>query len=536
MEDAGENTTAIIESGHQFFASKNSIWNKTQTIVMLSHPYRLDHLVVLNVLKTMWKNINGSSVEITWPTPRDSFEIEAVKEIGAMLWVDLEKQVIPIIKLTRYNYSTSPNALTKVLGLDSEMNPAGIYLEINASENMQNNTGDIVEEACILLYYTASDLDKTGDGDANDVGDIDEKSLKFYFFDESTGKWIKITDDLDWVFETGIDTTNVELYGKKYEGYIWAKVSHFSIYGLAGNPIIFKNKKDTSPPGVVNSIEADASASEIFGFVNTPINFDGSLSKSNREILSYLWDFGDGDTAEGEKTIHIYSEIGIYNVELTVANDFGNMDKDSIIVTITIANNPPTKPTVNGPTEGATGIEYSFTAISEDEDINDMIRYGWDWDNDNVVDEWTEFHSSGETSITNHTFTKEGLYRIRAQCEDNASTVSEWSEQLIIFIDIEYLQQEDGTYLIDYEKDGSWDSIYDPDNDEIVDYEENMSYIYLFFIFIIMLVIMSYLILKRKKSETQESKKKIVEKDKNQNKKQIKKGEKTDGKRKTGNN
>ena len=79
-------------------------------------------------------------------------------------------------------------------------------------------------------------LDRTpgGDGDCTDPEDIDESTLCLYRWDEAEGKWLKVTTDLEWVKETGVNADNVELYGKTYEGYVWAKVDHFSLYALAG--------------------------------------------------------------------------------------------------------------------------------------------------------------------------------------------------------------------------------------------------------------------------------------------------------------
>jgi hypothetical protein len=56
-------------------------------------------------------------------------------------------------------------------------------------------------------------------------------------FDEATGRWTKLSEELVWVNGTGVDTTNEELYGKSYEGHVWAIVSHFSLFALAGEPI-----------------------------------------------------------------------------------------------------------------------------------------------------------------------------------------------------------------------------------------------------------------------------------------------------------
>lgn len=55
--------------------------------------------------------------------------------------------------------------------------------------------------------------------------------------------------------------------------------------------------------------------------MHVTFNIDGSVT-SNGEILSYEWDFGDGETGLGEKVAHFY-EPGIYDVKLTITDSFG---------------------------------------------------------------------------------------------------------------------------------------------------------------------------------------------------------------------
>ena len=70
--------------------------------------------------------------------------------------------------------------------------------------------------------------------DADDANDFNESTLCVYYFDESSSDWIKLRRDLDWVYELGVNTTNVEMYGVEYEGYVWVNVSHLSLFGLGG--------------------------------------------------------------------------------------------------------------------------------------------------------------------------------------------------------------------------------------------------------------------------------------------------------------
>ena len=55
-----------------------------------------------------------------------------------------------------------------------------------------------------------------------------------------------------------------------------------------------------------------------------PVEFDASESSDpDGEIVELLWDFGDGNTAEGAVVVHVYTEPGEYTVTLTVRDNRG---------------------------------------------------------------------------------------------------------------------------------------------------------------------------------------------------------------------
>jgi PKD repeat protein len=56
-----------------------------------------------------------------------------------------------------------------------------------------------------------------------------------------------------------------------------------------------------------------------------PVNFNGSTSTpgSDRRIVSYSWDFGDGEKKTGVTTTHDYAVAGVYLIILTVTDDRG---------------------------------------------------------------------------------------------------------------------------------------------------------------------------------------------------------------------
>ena len=79
----------------------------------------------------------------------------------------------------------------------------------------------------------------------------------------------------------------------------------------------------------------------------------------------------------------------------------------------------------------------SFSAVTSDPE-GDRIQYGWDWDNDKEVDEWTDFYESGETVEAIHkwyvqdSFTKKVGVRVKSMDEHGAE--SDWSEPLDITV------------------------------------------------------------------------------------------------------
>ena len=227
LKDKPDVLARMEGSDYDRFYVDYDIWNTSQTIVMLSHPYPSDHYRVLDLFKTLNQTIE-------YPNIVSEFKADAIGEMGLFIWVELKNPVKPSIELKPYNGTNVPENFT--YGLSGNELVAK-YLDINVSENVLNETVNNIERALIVIYYTAEDLDRTGDGDADDPGDIDENTISFNWFNKSGNKWEKLTTDMDWVNYVGINTTNDVIYGKEFEGYVWANVSHLSIYGLSGSKI-----------------------------------------------------------------------------------------------------------------------------------------------------------------------------------------------------------------------------------------------------------------------------------------------------------
>lgn len=100
-------------------------------------------------------------------------------------------------------------------------------------------------------------------------------------------------------------------------------------------------------------------------------------------------------------------------------------------------NNPPNTP--NRPTGPTTGklydsIEFSTNATDPN---NNQIKYGWDWNGDDTIDEWSWLITSGNTCYKKHTWYNPGTYNIKVKAKDSLGAFSNWSDVKTIQILIE---------------------------------------------------------------------------------------------------
>jgi hypothetical protein len=88
-------------------------------------------------------------------------------------------------------------------------------------------------------------------------------------------------------------------------------------------------------------------------------------------------------------------------------------------------NNPPSKPTIDGPISGEPNTEYDYTFVSTDPE-EDAVMYNIEWGDDDT--EWTEYGDSGVEVTLKHTWEASGKYSIKAQAIDIHGAESEWAE------------------------------------------------------------------------------------------------------------
>ena len=301
-------------------------WTPTQTIVMLSRPYPSDHIRVAGILRSMKMTVTDGAVAATYLNPRSCFkldDVETVQQTDTIVWTKLDEMATFSVEITKYYEDDTPYELGTDNGLEPGDEVMGKYVSVDVSESIQTNLTDMVSGSSLRVYYTEEELDMTGDGDADDPDDLNEETLCFYRYDEETEEWVKVREDLPWVIEAGVNTTDVEMYGQVYSGYIYAEISHFSHFGTGGRP-------NTFLPTLADAGE------DINGLTHQIITFDGTGSEGNGE-LEYTWNFyhrSEAVTLDGPTPTFTFMEPGEYVITLMVKDEYHVVDGDTVFLTI----------------------------------------------------------------------------------------------------------------------------------------------------------------------------------------------------------
>ena len=99
---------------------------------------------------------------------------------------------------------------------------------------------------------------------------------------------------------------------------------------------LFSSSRANEP---VNQAPVAISTSDtVMGDTPLTVNFDASSSfDEDGSIVTYLWNFGDNNTETGIVSSHTFITAGSYSVILTVEDDKGQIDEETITINVTAA-------------------------------------------------------------------------------------------------------------------------------------------------------------------------------------------------------
>lgn len=113
--------------------------------------------------------------------------------------------------------------------------------------------------------------------------------------------------------------------------------------------------------------------------------------------------------------------IGAYLDDNTNGADAGS----AYIFTRQTDNQPPYRPTLDGPTSGHIRTSYEFFLHTTDPD-GDEVYYYVDW-GDHTTAEWIGPYGSDELITLSHAWTQKATYMVKAKAKDDGAAESEWA-------------------------------------------------------------------------------------------------------------
>ena len=219
---------------------------------------------------------------------------------------------------------------------------------------------------------------------------------------------------------------------------------------------------------------ADFTADPTCGTAPLSVQFTDT-SYSSFPITSWEWDFNNDGVIDSylQNPAHIYSEIGVYTVVLTVGN--GSITNTETKINYITVTNPLNAGFSAEPTNGYEPLIVQFSDLS----TGNITIWEWDFENDGIIDSWLQ--------NPEYTYTVPGVFSVFLNVSDGTYSDSILLENLIDVLGLAANFEADVTsgyyplevnftdlsagYILNWE----WDF----DNDGTIDsYEQNPTYIY----------------------------------------------------------
>jgi len=154
---------------------------------------------------------------------------------------------------------------------------------------------------------------------------------------------------------------------------------------------------------------ARATASPLSGTAPLEVAFTGSNSSDDNSVASYAWNFKDGSSSNNANPTHTFNNAGTYAVELTVTDENGLSDKETVNITVNapVSNEAPVAVASANPLSGDAPLQVQFNSTASTDD-NGITSRLW---------QFTPNDASSQTNPT-RTFDNAGVYDVTLTVTD----------------------------------------------------------------------------------------------------------------------
>ena len=164
-------------------------------------------------------------------------------------------------------------------------------------------------------------------------------------------------------------------------------------------------------------------ATPLSGSAPLLVNVNGAgSSDSDGSIVSYAWDFGNGQTATGALAQTTFATTGSYVVRLTVTDDRGAQRSTTTTVVAGAANVRPIAVISALPTSGPAPLLVQLSSAGSNDPDGSIVSYAWDFGNGQT-------NTGTQTQVT---YLTPGSYTVTLTVTDNKGAASSATETVVV--------------------------------------------------------------------------------------------------------
>ncbi len=169
---------------------------------------------------------------------------------------------------------------------------------------------------------------------------------------------------------------------------------------------------------------ATISTNTIQGPAALIVRFTGSESTDDNDaITSYVWNFGDNQgTSTQADTEYVYNSVGVYDVSLTVTDNFGLTNTTRVTIMVTGQNNTAPNAVASATKVGGSqSLEFNFDGSRSTDDSDNIVSYLWDFGDGNTSNEISP----------NYRYAVVGTYTVTLTVTDNGNLTNSKTLQVV---------------------------------------------------------------------------------------------------------
>jgi chitodextrinase len=244
--------------------------------------------------------------------------------------------------------------------------------------------------------------------------------------DREDAFWVKMDDD-DWIKWHGIavgcnwhwDEVHDNQNNNQVMTYNLDAGSHTLVFTYCMDltrldKLLITNDLEYIPTDKGPRAEAVIHTGSEMPLVNESLRFDGSASFSTEgSVVSYNWDFGDGQKTKGVTANHTYTAVGEYLVQIIITDDTGLSSR--LTKPVNVYTDQPVAQITYSPDRTKPNEVVTFDASTSFDPNGEIVSLSWDF-GDGV---------SGEGAVIDHVYTSAGEYSATLTVTDSeGKTVS----------------------------------------------------------------------------------------------------------------